>query len=146
MNPSSTLSFMDILVLSGIIALWTGTFVLLKATFSRGKDEEIRRLRKENMDLREELRKREKELRQHYEALLRDAAIKNAMMLALWNAYKTGELGKCYEEGGYIKVLADGTAICWKSDEDKSYVIKSECKEPELKFYVPEEAAEGEEE
>ena len=123
MGPNSmSLNFMDLLILSGIVALWVCIAALLRNMFSRGKDEENKRLRKENRELREELRKREKELRQHYEQLLKEAAIKNAMMLALWNAYKTGELGKCYEEGGYIKVLADGTAICWKLDEEKSYV------------------------
>ena len=90
--------------------------------------EELKR-RKEELEakleaIKKEMAEREKAIREHYEQLLRDASIKNSMMVALWNAYKSGELARCYKSGGTVRVLADGTVICEKGEE--SYAIGGE--------------------
>ena len=68
-----------------------------------------------------ELREMLEEQRQHYEQLLRDAAVKNEMMRGLWSAFTSGGLEKCYRDGGRPKVLADGAVVCDRPD--KPYVI-----------------------
>jgi len=85
-------------------------------------EEDLRRCREELATLRREVNERETSVRQHYEQLLRDSAIKNSMMVGLWNAYRSGELSRCYEGGGRVRVLADGTVVCEKGEE--SYAVK----------------------
>jgi len=132
---------LDILLLTATVALVVSIAYMIKEMLSRSKEEELERLRRENRELKRELRETEERLKHYYEGLLRDAAVKNAMMVGLWNAYKSGELSKCYEGGGFIKVLADGSVICYKKSEEESYVIK-ERELPEVKISIPEEEEE----
>ena len=83
--------------------------------------EELERCRRELDAIKKEMAERERAIREHYEQLLRDASIRNSMMVALWNAYRSGELARCYKSGGTVRVLADGTVICEKGEE--SYAI-----------------------
>lgn len=130
---------LDILFLTATAALVVAILYMLKAMFSRDKDAEIERLRRENRELRRECREEIERLKRHYETLLKDAAIRNVMMRGLWEAYRSGELTRCYEEGGYIKVLADGTVVCYKAEEEESYAIRTEFKEPEVRIEALEE-------
>ncbi len=95
--------------------------------FRRKLDEYRKRLK----ELRKEMNEREKKLREHYEKLLRESAIRNSIMVALYNAWKEGKLGKCYRDGGEPTVLADGTLLCRMPEESKSYVIAIEEAEEE---------------
>lgn len=114
MNPS----LIDFLAVSGILAIWVAIIVLVKKSF--GRDREKEELRRRISELKDELEK----TRKHYEGLLKDSAIKNAMMLGLWNAYVSGKLHECYKQGGKLRILADGTCICEIEEEpEKSYTI-----------------------
>lgn len=115
---------LDILLLTATAALMVSILYMLKAMFSHSKEEELERLRKENRELRREVREREEHLKKYYEQLLKEAAIKNVMMRGLWEAYRSGEISRCYKDGGEVKVLADGTVICFKAKEEESYSIE----------------------
>jgi len=86
-------------------------------------EEELRRCREEVSALRREASEREATIRQHYEQLLRDSAIRNSMMVGLWNAYRSGELSRCYRLGGEVRILVDGVVVCEKGEE--SYAVKA---------------------
>ena len=74
----------------------------------------------------EELKEQLRETREHYEQLLRDAAVKSEMMRSLWAAWRSGKLAECYTKNGEARVLADGTVLCEMPDKSKSYVISVE--------------------
>jgi len=101
-----------------IVSLWLAGLVsafIIRELLS--SDRYIRSLKERIRELQEQLREREK----HYEQLLREAAIRNNMMLALWKAFVSGQLEKCYREGGKPRVLSDGVVIC--DVGEKSYTI-----------------------
>ena len=100
--------------------------VLVAVYLARGlgsPDEELRKCREESQRLLASLAEKERALKEHYEQLLRDSAIRNSMMVGLWNAYRSGELARCYRAGGSIRVLADGTVVCERGEE--SYAVRS---------------------
>ncbi len=111
----------DLLLLSALFALWFVIIFIAKVAFSN-PSREVEALKRENEELRKRLREEVESVRQHYEKLLRDVALRNTIALALYNAWLHGKLGKCYREGGEIRVLADGTIIC--EMVDKSYAIE----------------------
>ena len=86
----------------------------------KGRSEEVKALKEKIKELKEELKRQ----KQHYEELLKEAAIKNAMMVSLWNAWKSGKLKECYNNGGSVRILADGSIMCRKEKEEESYVIE----------------------
>ena len=47
-------------------------------------------------------------------------------MASLYSAWKNGDLGKCYKDGGDVKILADGTLLCSKERLEESYAIQVE--------------------
>ena len=96
------------------------TIAVLVALAPKRRDPEKERLKERVEELERELR----EQREHYERLLRDAAVKNAMMTGLWSAYRSGELHACYREGGRVRVLADGTVLCEGERDEESYAIR----------------------
>ena len=113
----SSLFYQDVLF---IIMIWfsvLGSIVLLN---SMRQDNEAKELRQRIKDLREQLEFEKKRC----DELLRDAAIKNAIMTALYAAWRKGELEECYRRGGRFRVLADGTPICELPERDKSYSIR----------------------
>jgi len=64
-----------------------------------------------------ELEKQLELQKEHYEQLLKDAAIKNTIMTSLYNAWTSGKLQKAIKEGYEIEILADGTIVISKGDE-----------------------------
>jgi len=109
---------------AGLVAVALALIVVAVAQrLSCPGEEELRRCREELATLRREVNERETSVRQHYEQLLRDSAIRNSMMVGLWNAYRSGELPRCYEGGGRVRVLADGTVVCERGEE--SYAVRS---------------------
>ena len=112
-----------LLILSLLIAVWVWIISVIRSNF---RDDRIKELKKENMELKRQLREEAERLKQHYEQLLKDAAVRNTVMLALYNAWKNGSLSSCYREGGEPAVLADGTVLCKKARDEESYVIKVE--------------------
>ena len=112
--------YLELLVLSSIIGIWTAIISLLYNTFM-GKNQVVERLKDENRELRKRLREEVESVKQHYEQLLKDAAVRNLMMSGLWTAYTSGGLQRCFRDNGNPKVLADGTVICDKGEG--SYTI-----------------------
>lgn len=110
----------DILMLTAIAVAWIAAAALLRSILSR---DEVEALKRENRELRNRLKEEVESIRRHYEMLLKDAAVKNAIMSALYNAWKSGELKKCYSEGGEVRILADSTVLCSKESIDESYAI-----------------------
>lgn len=100
-----------LMVLAGLTAA-----LLLKALLARPCDYYEQRIR--------ELKETLKEQRERYENLLKDAAVKNVVMTSLHNAWRSGELKKCYQENGEVRVLMDGTVLCEKGEQ--SYAIEVE--------------------
>lgn len=132
MSNPNILDFASIIYASVIVLLWLAIIALARIAFRRSNYEERinelrRQLREERKHIREELR----ECRRHYEGLLKEAGLKNVMALALWNAYKSGELAKCYEKRGTLRVLADGSVICWRESPERSYAIPVALEEAE---------------
>jgi len=84
--------------------------------------EKIEELKQARKDAEEALTKQ----RQYYETLLKEAAVKNTVMIALYNAWKGGKLRECYSSGGEVKILADGTLLCQKEKIEDSYAIEVE--------------------
>jgi len=105
----------------GLITIVITKEVFLQKTCKK-HEERIEELKQELNEAKEALDKQ----RQHYETLLKDAAVKNAVMIALYNAWKKGELKKCYSEGGEVRILADGTLLCHKNEIEESYTIEVE--------------------
>ena len=116
-------NYLDLLILSSILGIWTAIISLLYNTFAR-KNILVDQLRKENSELREQLKEETERLKQHYEQLLKDAAVKNTIMSALYNAWKNGSLSECYKSNGEPTILADGTMLCRKGRDEDSYVIR----------------------
>jgi hypothetical protein len=77
----------------------------------------------------EELKETLEAERKHYEAIIRDLGIKSVMMQALWDAYSSGELARCIQDGGNPRVLADGGVVCDKGAQ--SYLIVPKIREGE---------------
>ncbi|RLG75699.1 MAG: hypothetical protein DRO12_05175 [Thermoprotei archaeon] len=144
MNQFTTLDFM---LLSTAAALWVSIIYMLRSMLSRSREEEIEKLRRENRELKHMLKETEERLKLHYEQLLKEAAIKNVMMRGLWEAYRSGEISRCYKDGGEVKVLADGTVICFKAKEEESYSIEGKEELERMAQWLKEEeelAKEGE--
>jgi len=99
------------------------TVYLIQRVAGGSSTEELRKCREEVLALRREVSEREESVRQHYEQLLKDAAVRNSMMVGLWNAYRSGELSKCYRLGGEVRILADGVVVCERGEE--SYAVRS---------------------
>ena len=68
-------------------------------------------------DRAKELEAELQDTREHYELLLKDAAIKNAIMRGLYDAWQSGKLQKAIKEGYDVEVLADGTIVISKGEE-----------------------------
>jgi len=124
----------EVIELFMYIVLWVValiTIVIFKEVFSsktcKEYNEKIEELKEKVKEAEEALAKQ----RQYYETLLKDAAVKNTMMVALYNAWKKGELKKCYSEGGEVRILADGTLLCHKKEIEESYTIEVEEEETE---------------
>ena len=98
-----------------------GTLLMVKILWQR--DPGLAACERENEKLRKELKEETERLRQYYETLLRDASIRNAMMVGLWEAYRRGDLEKCYRDAGKVRVLADGTVICDMVNPEESYTL-----------------------
>ena len=99
------------------------TVYLIQRVAGGSSTEELRKCREEVLALRREVSEKESSIRQHYEQLLRDSAIRNSMMVGLWNAYRSGELSRCYRLGGEVRILVDGVVVCEKGEE--SYAVKA---------------------
>ena len=99
------------------------TVYLIQRVAGGSSTEELRKCREEVLALRREVSEKESSIRQHYEQLLRDSAIRNSMMVGLWNAYRSGELSRCYESGGKVRVLADGVVVCERGEE--SFAVRT---------------------
>ena len=117
--------YLELLVLSSIVGIWTAIISLLYNTFAR-KNVLLERLKEENIELKKQLKSECDRLKQYYEQLLKDAAVKNTIMSALYNAWKNGSLSECYKSNGTLTILADGTLMCRKSRDEDSYVIRVE--------------------
>jgi len=109
----AALAAVDLLLLAAYLANRVGTPI-----------DELRKCREESQRLLASLAEKERALKEHYEQLLRDSAIRNSMMVGLWNAYRSGEVVRCYKGGGSIRVLADGTVVCERGEE--SYAVRSD--------------------
>lgn len=118
--------FSDLLVLSATVALWASIVYIIKEITRKPESRRIIELERENAQLRKRLKDEIEDLRNHYEQLLRDAAIKNALMTALYNAWRRGELRKCYAKGGDVRILADGTILCSRERLEESYTIEED--------------------
>jgi len=113
------------------VVLWiAGIFtvaVLASLIPSKSKcEEKTQELNRRIEELKEKLKEVEEDkerIRQHYEMLLKEAAIKNTIMIALYNAWKDGKLKECYSGGGEVRILADGTLLCHKEKIEESYTI-----------------------
>lgn len=116
-------SYLDLLVLSSILGIWTAIISLLYNTFAR-KNVLLEQLKEENNELRKQMKNECDRLKQYYEQLLKDAAVKNTIMSALYNAWKNGSLSECYKSDGMPTILADGTMLCRKGKDEESYVIR----------------------
>ena len=118
------------LMISIIAFIWITIAILVKVSRMPGRiealEKEKRELERRIEELRREHREEIERMRKHYEILLRDAAIKNTMMVALYNAWRSGLLKKCYSDGGELRVLSDGTCICELPEKEKSYAISVE--------------------
>ena len=121
----ANVTFLDLLLVSSIIVLWMFVVAIAKTTFGRRSNlaEENKRLRAKIKQLKREIKETEERLRAHYEQLLKEASIKNTIMIALYEAWKEGKLAQCYRDGGDVKILADGTVLCDMGDPEKSYVV-----------------------
>ncbi|BEP17064.1 hypothetical protein PYJP_04160 [Pyrofollis japonicus] len=118
---------LNYLFYSLIFLVWVFIILVLRDLFSRGREEKlrqrIRELEEELARTRREAREEVEQVRQHYETLLKEAAIRNTIMASLYNAWRSGELKKCYGNKGELRVLADGTVICELPEKEKSYAI-----------------------
>jgi len=113
-----------IIVLSFIMTSIMILFISFITRIEKPRDEDLEKCRDELSRVRSEINEREESIRRYYEHLLRDSAIRNSMMVGLWNAFKNGELSRCYGDGGKVRLLADGTVICEKGE--RSYAVKGE--------------------
>ena len=64
-----------------------------------------------------ELEEEIERIKDHYENMLKDVAIKNVMMKSLYDAWRSGKLQKAIKEGYEVELLADGTIILTKGEE-----------------------------
>ena len=127
---TGALNFASIIYASVVVLLWLGIIALARLAFRRSNCEErIRELREQLREERRRVREELMDCRRHYEELLKEAGLRNVMALALWNAYKSGELARCYEKHGTLRVLADGSVICWLGEAERSYTIPVEPRE-----------------
>ena len=113
---------LNLLVYSAVIIMWVALIIGLKDSFMR--NDRLKELQAENKELRKRLRDEADRITKHYELLLKDAAIKNALMTALYDAWNSGKLKECYSGGGEVRILADGTLICSKAKLEESYTIE----------------------
>lgn len=123
----SLFDFASIIYVSVTVLLWVSIIAVARYAFRRSNCEA--RISELRMQLREERKRVKDELRdcrRHYETLLKEAGLRNVMALALWQAYKSGELTRCYDKGGRVRVLADGSVICWRDKPEQSYTITLE--------------------
>ena len=120
-SPVLTYLFYSLLLL-----VWIFILVVLRDLFAPREKQLRERIRQLEEKLREKEREHREEvehLRRHYEELLKEAAIKNTVMSALYHAWQRGELRKCYRDGGEVRILADGTVLCELPKKEKSYAI-----------------------
>jgi len=109
--------------------IWLVTLVTLVAVKEVFLSKPCEEMKEKIEELKERVKEAEEALakqRQYYETLLKEAAVKNTVMIALYNAWKKGELKECYESGGEVKILADGTLLCSKEKIENSYTIEVE--------------------
>jgi len=112
----------ELLVYVTLFLAVLASIVIIRILFFEHSDKEKELLKQRIKELEEQIELQ----RKHYELLLKDAAVKNTVMVSLYNAWRNGELRKCYSKGGEIRVLFDGTIICEMPDKEKSYAIRGE--------------------